>query len=96
MKLNAEQVVVVTGGASGIGLACVLAFIEAGCKVVVADLNEEAGQRLAKQHQQVRFFKTNVVDEENVKQLIEFTVREFGKVTVALNCAGIATAGISI
>lgn len=43
MKLNAETVCIVTGGASGIGLACVLSFLEKGCKVVVADLNEEAG-----------------------------------------------------
>lgn len=48
MKLNSESVCLVTGGASGIGLACVLSFLEKGCKVVVGDLNEEAGLKLVK------------------------------------------------
>jgi NAD(P)-dependent dehydrogenase (short-subunit alcohol dehydrogenase family) len=48
MKLDGESVCIVTGGASGIGLATVLSLLEHGCKVVVADLNEEAGQELLK------------------------------------------------
>ena len=36
-----------------------------------------------------RFFKTNVADEENVKALVDFTLQEFGRVTVVVNCAGI-------
>ena len=51
MKLNSDSVCVVTGGASGIGLACVLSFLERGCKVVVADLNDESLVRLAKLNQ---------------------------------------------
>ena len=41
----------------------------------------------------LRFFKTNVADEENVKALVDFTVQEFGKVTIAINCAGIVQMG---
>ena len=94
MKLNSDSVCVVTGGASGIGLACVLSLLERGCKVVVADLNDESLVRLAKLNQHMRFFRTNVTDEENVKQLINYTIKEFGKLTVVVNCAGIATLGI--
>ena len=41
----------------------------------------------------LRFFKTNVADEENVKALVDFTIKEFGKVTIAINSAGIAQMG---
>ena len=41
----------------------------------------------------LRFFKTNVADEENVKALVDFTVQEFGRVVVVVNSAGIAQMG---
>ena len=96
MGFDKDSVVVVTGGASGIGLSCVNAILEKGSRVVIADLNEEAGNKIVSGNERTRFFKTNVTDENNVKELIQYTVKEFGKVTAAVNCAGIATAGIIV
>ena len=73
----------------------VLQFLSYGCKVVAADLNAESGAQLLadKKLDNLRFFKTNVADEENVKALVDFTLQEFGRVVVVVNSAGIAQMG---
>ena len=85
--------VLVSGGASGLGAACVRLLTEAGAKVVVADLNAEVGQALA--HEiggDTRFVSTNVTDEESVKAAVGAVVEAFGGIYVAINCAGIGVA----
>ncbi|MHA6252194.1 SDR family NAD(P)-dependent oxidoreductase [Oceanobacillus sp. CAU 1775] len=87
-----EKVAIITGGASGIGLATVEAFLNKGSKVVLSDYNEELGQkeaeRLAKKGD-VIFIKADVSKEEEVKSLIDKTVEKFGTVDVIFNNAGI-------
>ncbi|EIT83931.1 short-chain dehydrogenase [Fictibacillus macauensis ZFHKF-1] len=83
-----KRVVVITGGASGIGEATARLFAEKGDQVVIADVNEEAGVALAAELQGL-FIKTNVADYEQVEQLIQHTIDEFGSIDVMFNNAGI-------
>lgn len=87
------QVAIVTGGASGIGLATVEAFIEKGAKVVMADYNEEAGKacekELTEKGADVLFVAVNVADEKSVEALVAETVKTYGKVDIMVNNAGV-------
>lgn len=93
-----NKVVIVTGGASGIGLATVKAFLQKGSRVVISDYNEEAGQKAAERlsdQGEVVFIKTDVSDEEQVKHLIDETVERFGSVDVVFNNAGVGARGFT-
>ena len=87
------KVAIVTGGASGIGLATVKAFVEKGAKVVLADYNEEAGVAVEKELKEndadVLFVQGDMANEESVKNLISETVRVYGRVDILINNAGI-------
>lgn len=85
--------VLVTGGASGLGAACVRLLSQAGAKVVIADLVGEAGTALAKElGNSTLFVLTNVVEEESVQAAVQAAVDTFGGLHVAINCAGIGVA----
>ena len=85
--------ILVTGGASGLGEACVRLFTQAGAKVVIADFNSETGTAIAKElGDSVRFVKANVVEEADVQKAVQTAVDTFGGLHVAINCAGIGTA----
>ncbi len=85
---------VITGGASGLGFATAERVIAAGGMVVLLDVNEEQGvARAADLGDRAQFIRTDVSDEANVKAAIQ-TANEFmSGITLAVNCAGIATAG---
>jgi NAD(P)-dependent dehydrogenase (short-subunit alcohol dehydrogenase family) len=87
-RLNG-RVAVVTGGASGIGLASVRRLASEGARVVVADLNSEAGKRAADEVSGL-FVPVDVTDPEAVERLFAVAHREFGSVDVAFNNAGIS------
>jgi len=88
-----EHVFLVTGGASGLGEACARRFAAAGGRVVVADLNDAAGARLAAElGASVRFVHTDVTQESSVQQAVDLAVAEFGGLHGAVNCAGIGVA----
>lgn len=88
-----NKVAIVTGGASGLGLATVEAFAAKGAKVAIFDLNAEQGQATAERlGANVLFCQVNVADEASVQAGIDKTVAKFGAVHVAVNCAGIGSA----
>ena len=89
----ANKGVLVTGGASGLGAACASLLSQAGAKVVIADMNSETGNALAKElGGSALFVQTNVVEEESVQAAVQAAVDSFGGLYVAINCAGIGTA----
>src|SRR5947209_3632461 len=86
-----NSVFLVTGGASGLGAATARMTAENGAKVVIADLQAEAGEKLAKELGG-RFARTDVTSEADGKAAVALAVKEFGGVHVLVNCAGIALA----
>ncbi|MGG1677197.1 3-hydroxyacyl-CoA dehydrogenase [Neobacillus sp. NRS-1170] len=87
-------VVVVTGGASGLGEATVRNTVANGGKALIIDLNDDRGNNLVEElgSDNVLYVKTNVADESNVQSALDQAVEKFGKITAAINCAGIGPA----
>lgn len=84
----------ITGGGSGLGAACARLFVESGANVLIADVQEEVSQRTAAElGSRARFVRTDVTDEASVQAALETAKSQFGGVHVAINCAGIASAG---
>jgi len=88
-----NKTAIVTGGSMGIGYGIVKRLAEAGAKVVIADIAEEIGLKkaagLSEQGFAVSFIKTDVSSEEEVKNLINQTVKQFGSLDILVNNAGI-------
>lgn len=83
----------VTGGASGLGKACVQMITSAGGSAVILDVNEETGQATAAElGERVRFVRTDVTDGDSVAAAVEQCQAAFGGVHIAINCAGIGVA----
>jgi len=88
-----EVVAVVTGGASGLGEATVRQIVEQGGKAIIFDVNDERGQALVEElGQNVLYVRVDVTKEEDVAAGIGQANEAFGKINVAVNCAGIADA----
>jgi glucose 1-dehydrogenase len=89
----ADQVVIVTGGAQGIGRACVEAFAAEGAAVVIADIDAEGGAKTAKaikaQGGRAAFVQTDVGDAGQAQRLVDQTLAAFGRLDVLINNAGI-------
>ena len=84
---------VITGGASGLGYATAERVISAGGHVVLLDINDELGQDgAARLGDRAAYISTDVADEDSVKAAISSANEIMGGITLAVNCAGIATA----
>lgn len=88
-----NQVALVTGAASGLGLATAKAFAEAGASVVLADWHEEAvkdaASSLAAQGHKTLGVRCDVADDAQVQAMVETTVATFGRLDAAYNNAGV-------
>ncbi|MCB1232541.1 MAG: SDR family oxidoreductase [Verrucomicrobiae bacterium] len=88
-----DQVIIVTGGTSGIGAACVRHFAELGAKVVAASIQREEGETLAKELRDagndVRFTYCDVSDESSVKDLADFAIETHGRIDAVHANAGV-------
>ena len=92
MKIK-NKVFIVTGGASGLGLATAQMIVENKGFVVLADVNTEGGQNAAKTlSSRAKFVRTDVTDEASVQKAIAAAVKKFGSLNGAINCAGIGPA----
>ena len=97
MRELTDKVVVITGGASGIGRALADRFAAEGSKIVLADIEpkplEEAAAALRAGGATVLAVPTDVSKPEQVQALCDRTVAEFGRVDVVCNNAGVAVSG---
>jgi 3-hydroxyacyl-CoA dehydrogenase / 3-hydroxy-2-methylbutyryl-CoA dehydrogenase len=85
---------VVTGGASGLGEACVRMLASAGARVAIFDMAAERGGKLAAElGGNVLFANADVTSDESVKGAIQKAMEAFGGVNVAINCAGVGDPG---
>src|SRR5215210_3808264 len=82
------RVCIVTGGAQGIGEACVRRFAREGAKTVIADVDDARGHALAKELNAL-YLHCDVGDKADVDALVAHTVRTHGRIDVLVNNAGI-------
>ncbi|MGQ0467368.1 MAG: SDR family NAD(P)-dependent oxidoreductase [Sporichthyaceae bacterium] len=83
------KVALVTGGASGIGAACVRALASAGARVVAADRNVDGAEAAEQGRERVRIVRADVTSEEDTEAMVRHVIECFGALDVAVNCAGI-------
>ena len=94
MRLR-DKVAVITGGASGMGLASVMRFLAEGAQVVIADYNAETGKAALTDATSdgfgdaVSFIRTDVALEEDVIAMLDHAVDRFGHLDVVFNNAGV-------
>ncbi len=88
----AGTVALVTGGASGLGLAAATALTAAGASVVLADLPSSPGEQAAQGLGDAVFVPTDVTDERSVQAAVDAAL-ELGPLRVAVSCAGVGTPG---
>ncbi len=88
-----NKVFIVTGGASGLGLATAKMLVENGGQVLIADLNTEGGQAAEKMlGKYAQFIQTDITNEASVQQALDTAVSTFGGLHGVVNCAGIGPA----
>src|SRR6195256_6274447 len=84
---------IVTGGASGLGEGTVKMLVEAGANAVIADLQADKGEALAKQlGAKARFVRCDVTSETDGQAAVDAALKNFGTLQGLVNCAGIAIA----
>ncbi|MFT4713630.1 MAG: NAD(P)-dependent dehydrogenase (short-subunit alcohol dehydrogenase family) [Candidatus Azotimanducaceae bacterium] len=92
----AGKVAIITGGASGIGLATVLKFGGEGANVVIADFNAETGaaavEAATQQGYNVSFIKTDVAREQDIEAMCEHAQTTYGRLDILFNNAGVGGA----
>ncbi|MFV0371572.1 MAG: 3-hydroxyacyl-CoA dehydrogenase [Azonexus sp.] len=88
-----EKVFVVTGGGSGLGAATARGLVEAGARVLLADVNQTAGEALAAElGAAAKFVETDVTNEASAINAIQTAVSALGGIHGLVNCAGVAPA----
>ncbi len=91
MKTFEGKVVLVTGGADGIGKSCIGQFAEQGATVVIGDVQEDKGRELAKEiGASAHFLKLDVTDDQAWGDAVETIKRDLGALHILVNNAGIA------
>ena len=92
MNTLAHKTVIITGAAGGVGRACVTAFLDAGARVMGADIDPRGGEPIDHPAgDRCRFARADVSDDASVKDLIAQTVDTFGSLDVLVNNAAVLT-----
>jgi NAD(P)-dependent dehydrogenase (short-subunit alcohol dehydrogenase family) len=93
----ADKIVLVTGGTSGIGKATALAFARAGAKVVLSGRREKEGVSVVNEIKKLggdaAFIRTDIAKDADVKAMVDFTIKKFGRLDIAFNNAGVEWKG---
>src|SRR5437879_6614027 len=92
MVLMRSPVVLITGARTGIGRAAAIIFAQEGAHIVVSGRRDKQGQELVAELQglgaEAIFVRTDVRKDEDVRNLVDQTVKRFGRLDVAVNNAG--------
>jgi len=85
-----NSVALVTGGASGLGEACIRNFLDRGGRVAILDLAEDRGRKVASElGENALFCRTDITTEADVQAAVSETVDAFGAIHIVVNCAGV-------
>ncbi|ONI47904.1 oxidoreductase [Candidatus Epulonipiscium fishelsonii] len=91
------KVVIVTGGGQGIGACVATTYAKKGAKVIIAEIDEEAGleteQTIKEQGMGATFIKTDVGNEASVKNMVSIVISKYGKIDILINNAAINPKG---
>ncbi|MCM3588841.1 SDR family oxidoreductase [Mesobacillus maritimus] len=86
-----DKIVIITGGAAGIGSGIAKAMVKEGAIVVIVDLNEDTGKNMEKELQAISpksmFKKANLMDRDNLETIIYTVVEKYGRIDVLVNNA---------
>jgi 3-oxoacyl-[acyl-carrier protein] reductase len=96
MRLR-DRVALVTGGAAGIGKATAARFIEEGARVVICDVNQQAGEAAsAELGPSATFYKVDVTNRQAVQAWVDEVAAKYGRIDVLVNNAGVLRDGILV
>ncbi|AJP56893.1 3-hydroxy-2-methylbutyryl-CoA dehydrogenase [Pandoraea vervacti] len=85
-----DRIFLVTGASSGLGAATARMFVDAGARVVLGDINAEAGaKQAAALGDAARFVATDITKEDDVQRLVDTARNAFGTLNGVVNCAGL-------
>ncbi len=88
-----EKVVIITGGAYGIGQGISLRFAQAGARVIIADINfngaDEVAKKISDEGGKARPIKADVSSVKDIKRAVEEIIKEYGSIDILINNAGI-------
>ena len=85
------KISIVTGGCRGIGKAISKKLVEQGIKVIANyNKSEEQAKKLQKEYPEIDIYKADVTKRDEVKEMIDYTLREYGKIDILINNAGIS------
>jgi len=92
------KVAIITGGASGIGLAAAKLLAAGGARLVIADIESDAGAAAVREIEanggQARFVRTDVTRRGDLERMLDYAVQQFGRVDIVDNNAGISEIGL--
>jgi NAD(P)-dependent dehydrogenase (short-subunit alcohol dehydrogenase family) len=89
----AGKIAIVTGGSAGIGLGIAAGLVREGAKVVIADINAESGaQAVEALGNNASFWRTDVSDQQQLRDLVDHVGADFGRLDIMINNAGIGGA----
>ena len=85
-----DKVIAITGGASGLGEASTRHFVSQGAKVMILDINDDNAKAICDElgNDNVKYINTNIMEEQPVMDAMSKIKEAFGKLHVAINCAG--------
>jgi len=92
MRLQ-DKVAVITGAAQGIGLGIARRFSAEGARVMMLDVNEDAGRTAAAEIAGARFFSTDISDKTAVDRTVDEVIADTGRIDICVNNAGILRSG---
>ena len=84
-----DSVVIVTGGASGLGKAIVEKLVVSNAKVIVLDINQKALDDIKREIPEVTVYNCNITDEKQISEIIFNVIEKFSKIDILINNAGI-------
>ncbi len=95
MRLK-NKVAIITGSANGIGQAGALLFAKEGAKVVIADINRQGelvAEKIKQQNNEATFIHTDLCSVSNIQNMVEITIKKYGKIDIFWHNAGIPGPG---
>jgi len=89
-----DKVIIITGGADGIGAACVDVFLNEGAMVVAIDMNKQSLENLSEKYSPKYFhkiyaFQCDVSNYKNLKNAVDIIIKKFGRIDCIINNAGV-------